>query len=108
MRQQVVLPETPRQRRELAALEEKLRSLPSRGKPLPLRLRNFGTSAEQYLASTGGPLPYMLRLRQIEAQTAEQEALLAAAWRLTAEECARRQLPVPARWRSTSLGWSFA
>ena len=108
MRQQVVLPETPRQRRELAALEEELRSLPSRGKPLPLRLRNFGTSAEQYLASTGGPLPYMLRLREIEAQTAEQEDLLAAAWRLTAEECAGDELAFARRWRSASVGWSFA
>ena len=39
MRQGVVLPETPRQRREKAALEEDLRSIPLTGKPLPVRAR---------------------------------------------------------------------
>ena len=57
LKQQVVLPETPKERRELAALEEDLRSLPGRGRRTRLRLRNFRPSADAYLASTNGPLP---------------------------------------------------
>ena len=87
LRQGVVLPETPRDRRERAALDEDLRSIPLTGKPLPLRLRHFRSSAEAYLASAGGPLPYMLRLRSIEEQTAEREAALADAWHALADEC---------------------
>jgi hypothetical protein len=107
MRQQVVLPETPRQRRELAALEEELRSLPLRGKPLPLRVRNFRTSAEQYLASTGGPLPYMLRLHEIELQTADHEAQLRDAWRLLAADCSGIPDAFAERWQSVARSWSF-
>jgi hypothetical protein len=107
MRQQVVLPDTPRQRRELAALEEELRSLPLRGKPLPLRVRNFRTSAEQYLASTGGPLPYMLRLHEIELQIADHEAQLREAWRLTAGDCGGDPDAFAGRWRSVLRSWSF-
>ena len=73
LRQGVVLPETPRQRRELAALEEDLESITLRGKPLPVRARAFRPSAEAYLVATRGPLPYMLRLREIEQRTAELE-----------------------------------
>ena len=56
--------QTARERRQLSGLEEDLRSSPLRSKPLPLRLRNFRPSAESYLASLGGPLPYMTRLRE--------------------------------------------
>jgi hypothetical protein len=107
MRQQVVLPDTPRQRRELAALDEELRSLPLRGKPLPLRVRNFRTSAEQYLASTSGPLPYMLRLHEIELQIADHDAQLREAWRLTAGECDGDPDAFADRWRSVVGSWSF-
>jgi len=107
MRQQVVLPETPRQRRELAALEEDLRSNPLAGKPLPLRLRNFRSSAEAYLASAGGPLPYMLRLREIDTRTADHEAALAEVWRALADECAGDSGRFARRWKSTVRNWSF-
>jgi len=86
LRQQVVLPETPRQKRELAALEEDLRSMDITGKPLPLRLRNFVSSPEAYLASAGGPLAYMRRLREIELHIAAHEADLAASWRALVRE----------------------
>ena len=68
MRQGVVRPQTPRERRELAGLEEDLRSMPLRGKRAPLRLRNFMPSADAYLAATRGPRPYMLRLRELETE----------------------------------------
>ena len=88
MRQQVVLPETPREKRELAALEEDLRSSPLTGKALPLRLRNFRPSADAYLASAGGPLAYMRRLREIEHAIRTHEEELAASWQQAAGELA--------------------
>jgi hypothetical protein len=80
MRQGVVLPETPRDRRELEGLEADLRDSPLRGRELALRLRNFRPDAGAYLASLGGPLPYMARLREIDALTIEHEQQLADAY----------------------------
>jgi len=79
MRQGVVLPETPRDRRNLEGLEQDVRDSPLRGRELALRLRNFRPDAGSYLASLGGPLPYMARLRDIDALTAEHEERLAEA-----------------------------
>ena len=107
MRQGVVLPETPRERRERAGLEEDLKSIPLTGRPLRLRLRNFRPIAEAYLAAARGPLPYMLRLHEIEVQTADQEAALAEAWRSLAEECDGDASRFARRWRSAARRWSF-
>lgn len=107
LRQQVVLPETPRQRRELAALEDELRSSPLRGRRLPLRLRNFAPSAETYLASTGGPLPYMLRLHEIERQVEAHESALREAWGEAAAACGGDARAFARRWRSLAARWSF-
>ena len=95
MRQGVVRPETPRDRRNLAALEQDLIEHPLTGKALRLRYRNFTADTGSYLASLGGPLPYMVRLREIavrmerhERELAELHAVLggdAAAWRALAE-----------------------
>lgn len=85
LRQGVVLPETPRERRQRAALEEDLQTIPLRGQPLPIRTRLFRPSAETYLVATRGPLPYMVRLRAIEQQTADHEASLGTAWNALAE-----------------------
>jgi hypothetical protein len=107
LRQQVVLPQTPRERRELAALDEELRSIALTGKPLPLRLRNFRTSAEAYLAATGGPLPYMLRLHEIELQIAAHEVALESAWRETAEACESEERAFASRWHAVASRWAF-
>ncbi len=102
----VPLPETPRERRERAGLEEDLRSSPLRGRRLNLRLRNFRPAADGYLAALGGPLPYMLRLREITDQTEAHLRLLGAAWRDLArrtddpDEFARA-------WRERVRVWSF-
>lgn len=87
LRQGVVLPETPRQRRELAALAEDLQTIPLTGSPLPVRPRAFRPTADAYLVATRGPLPYMLRLREIEQGTHELESSLRAAWEALAAEC---------------------
>ncbi|MDQ3066084.1 MAG: hypothetical protein M3R12_02875, partial [Actinomycetota bacterium] len=79
MRQGVILPETPRDRRNLEGLEADMRDLPLRGRELPVRLRNFRPDVGSYLASLGGPLPYMVRLRDIDSLTARHEHALAEA-----------------------------
>jgi hypothetical protein len=107
MRQGVTLPETPRERRQLSDLAVDLEDNPVSGRPLPLRLRNFRPSAEGYLASLGGPLAYMVRLRQIDRLTAEHEAALAATWQELAREHAGDEASFERRWRDTAAAWSF-
>jgi hypothetical protein len=107
MRQQIVLPETPRQKRELAALEEELKSIPLAGRPLSLRARNFRSSPESYLASAGGPLSYMLRLREIERHTARHETSLREAWRALARESADGTGRFARSWLRRVERWSF-
>ena len=80
MRQGVVLPVTPRQRRDLEGLEQDLIDHPLAGKPLRRRYRNFAPDAGHYLASLGGPRPYMARLREIDRETAEHERKLAKSY----------------------------
>ena len=107
MRQGVVLPETPRQRRDREGLEQDVEESPLRGKPLRERLRNFRQNADTYLAALGGPRPYMVRLRAIEAELAEHERQLGEARRALAEECAGDPRAFARRWRETAERWSF-
>jgi len=107
-RQGVVLPETPPQRREEAALEEDLRSIPLTGKPLPVRPRAFRPSADTYLVATRGPLPYMLRLREIEQRIAAHEKQLSDAWHALAEECEGDAARFRRRWRSVAKKAAFS
>ena len=99
LRQGVVLPETPRDRRNLEGLEADLRDSPLRGRELQLRLRNFRPDAGSYLASLGGPLPYMARLREIDALTIEHEQRLAEAYAAVGEDAAA--------WASVARRWDF-
>jgi hypothetical protein len=107
LRQGVVLPETPRQRRELAALAEDLESIELTGKPLPVRARHFRPSAEAYLVATRGPLPYMLRLREIEQRTAAAEEALREAWERLAHECEGSPDQFHDVWTAAAEAWSF-
>jgi hypothetical protein len=76
MRQGATRPETPRDRRERAALEEDLRDSPVAGRPLRRRLRNFRPDASAQLMAIGGPLAWMRRLRNIELALERHEAHL--------------------------------
>jgi hypothetical protein len=76
MRQGVTRPETPRDRRERAALEEDLQESPLAGQPLRRRLRNFRPDATAQLTAIGGPLAWMRRLRKIELALEQHEARL--------------------------------
>lgn len=97
--------QTARERRQLEDITEDLRSSPLRSEALPLRLRNFRPSTEGYLASLGGPLPYMTRLVEIESMTAAHAAALGA-------ERAHVAATVPPErfaeaWREVVERWSF-
>jgi hypothetical protein len=107
LRQGIVLPETPRQRRELAALEEDLDTITLTGKPLPIRVRNFRPTAEAYLVATRGPLPYMLRLREIEQRMADAQASVRDAWEALADECAGDGVRFRHDWIARAEGWRF-
>ena len=100
MRQGVVLPETPRDRRNLEGLEADLRDSPLRGRELPMRLRNFRPDAGSYLASLGGPLPYMARLREIDALTVEHEQELGSVYEGAGGD--------PESWVALAQRWDFS
>jgi len=88
-----VTPPSQRERERLAADRD---VNPLVGARLRRRLRNFRPEPDTYIASLGGPLPYMQRLRQIEELIREHERRLAAAY-------AER----PADWRSVAERWDF-
>jgi hypothetical protein len=107
MRQGVVRPETPRERRERAALEEDLQTISLTGKPLPIRARHFRPAADAYLLATRGPLAYMLRLREIEQRTEQHEAELRAAWHELAEVSDGDAQRFRREWVATAREYSF-
>jgi hypothetical protein len=107
-KQGVVLPETPRLRRERAALEEDLETIPLTGKPLPVRARLFRPSAEAYLVATRGPLPYMVRLREIEQRTEAHESLLREAWYALADDCTAEPARFRSEWLARATSESFS
>jgi hypothetical protein len=90
---------TPSSQAERADLEADAEVNPLVGRPLRRRLRNFTSQPDTYLASLGGPLPYMRRLREIERLTEEHLEALAEAY---AEDGAD-----PDRWQQIALRWDF-
>ena len=98
---------TPPSQRERDRLDGDRDVNPLVGTPLRRRLRNFRAEPDNYLASLGGPLPYMQRLRQIELETEQHERLLADAWRELAAECAGDATAFAKRWRRTAERWNF-
>ena len=107
LRQGVVLPETPIARRQRAALEEDLKEIPLTGRPLPIRARHFRPTAEAYLVATRGPLPYMLRLREIEQRTDDHESELREAWVALAAEYVGEPEAFARAWRTLAATIAF-
>lgn len=87
---------TPPSQRERERLEGDRDLNPLVGSPLRRRLRNFRPEADSFVASLGGPLPYMQRLRQIEELTREHLARLAEAY-----------AELGADWRAVAERWNF-
>jgi hypothetical protein len=99
--------ENDRERREAKRLEEDLDGSPLLGKPLRHRVRNFRPAVDGYLVSLGGPLPYMIRLREIEELTAAHERELAEAWRDLANDRAGDPASFARAWRRRVERWNF-
>jgi len=97
-----------RERAEQTLLDRDLEGSPLRGKPIRGRLRNFRPAVDRYVASLGGPLPYMRRLREIELETEAHERRLAEAWRELAGSCGGDAAEFTRRWRRVAERWSFA
>ena len=73
---------TPPSQRERALVEGDRNVNPLTGRPLRRRMRNFRSEPHSYLASLGGPLPYMRRLRKIEEEIEAHVARLTEAYEL--------------------------
>lgn len=100
--------ENARERRERRILERELEGAPFRGRAIKPQRNFFQPSPESYVTSLGGPLPYMVRLRDIEAETRAHEQALASAWRELAQECGGDEHAFARRWRRVALRWNFA
>jgi hypothetical protein len=90
---------TPPSARERERLDRDRDLNPLVGRPLPRRIRRFRPDADAYVASLGGPLPYMQRLRQIDDEIETHLERLEEAY---AEHGDR-----PERWRRVAARWDF-
>jgi hypothetical protein len=97
---------TPDEARVRDRLTAELADSPLKGRPLRRRLRNFTPDPAGYVASMGGPLPYMQRLRAIEELTEAHLARLEDAWNALAAECGDRA-ELARRWHATAERWTF-
>jgi hypothetical protein len=71
---------TPPSQAERSALAAESEVNPLLGRRLPRRIRRFRAEADRYLASLGGPLPYMQRARQIDDLIEQHTARVAEAY----------------------------
>jgi hypothetical protein len=65
---------------------------PLTGRPLKRRIRRFRPEPDRYLASLGGPLPFMVRLRRIDDAIEALIARLAQAYAERTDDAAWRRL----------------
>jgi hypothetical protein len=94
----------PREREVGDTVALDLEGSPLIGRPQRFRARNFRPTAESYIASLGGPLPWMRRLSQIAEETAEHERQLAEARVALLEEGTD---DFAARWERLARRWRF-
>ena len=80
---------TPPSQRERERIDADRDLNPLVGRPLRRRLRNFRAEPDNFLASLGGPLPYMRRLRQIEDLTDAHLARLEETYAERGRNCRR-------------------
>jgi hypothetical protein len=90
--------DSPRERARGRQLQQELAGTEAVGRPLELRRRHFRPSVDSYVASLGGPLPYMRRLREIDRLSAEHETELEERWRELAIECDADGAAFERRW----------
>ncbi len=99
--------ENVRERREREILERDLAGAPYAGRRIRLRPQPLGPSPESYVAALGGPLPYMVRLREIADETSAHERALEDAWRALSRDCGGDQRAFERRWRRIARRWNF-
>lgn len=97
----------PPEQADARRLAEDIEGSPLKGKPTRRRLRNFRPSLEGYVASQGGPLPYMQRLREIELETEAHLERLAELQSGLAEELSGDAAAFARRWRELAASWNF-
>jgi hypothetical protein len=90
---------TPPSLAEREKLLDEVEINPLTGRPLRRRIRRFRPEPDRYLASLGGPLPYMQRLRQIDEAIDAHAAQVAQAYAERGDD--------PARWRRIAGRWDF-
>ena len=90
---------TPPSQAERRALVDEVDINPLTGAPLKRRIRRFRADADRYLASLGGPLPYMQRLRRIEDAIDDHTRRLSAAHAAHAGDADA--------WRALAERWDF-
>ncbi len=100
-------PETPRDRALRRTLETDLPGSPVVGRPLRRRLRNFRPDPQRYFSALGGPLPWMMRLREIDRAIAEHERLLEEAWQDYRGAFGDRPEELERRWLDLAREWRF-
>ena len=100
--------ENARERHERKILERDLDGAPFARRAVRLQRNFFSPSPESYVTSLGGPLPYMVRLRDIAAETLAHERALAGAWRELASVHAGNPDRFARRWAAKAARWNFA
>jgi hypothetical protein len=100
--------ENARERYERRILERDLEAAPFRNKRVHLRAHPLHRSPESYVASLGGPLPYMIRLREIAEETAAHERALDEAWHAIGDQYRGDAVLFARRWRRLAARWNFA
>jgi hypothetical protein len=90
---------TPASAVERRKLLDEVEVNPLSGRPLKRRIRRFRAEADRYLASLGGPLPYMQRLRQIDDEIESHATRLAEAYAEHGDD--------PEAWRRIAERWDF-
>jgi hypothetical protein len=90
---------TPPSQRERELLAGDAELNPLVGQPVRHRLRNFVADPYSYVASLGGPLPYMRRARRIDEEIQAHLDALEAAYAEHGVD--------PARWRRLADSWDF-
>ena len=80
---------------------------PLKGRQRSPRPRLFRLEADAYIASLGGPLPYMTRLREIDRLTTDALVRLAERRRELQRECAGDPARFALSWRAIASSWRF-
>jgi hypothetical protein len=98
---------SPKEQAQGRALQAEVSGSALAGRPVQLRRRHFRPAADSYIASLGGPLPYMLRLREIERRTDAALAELDELWRELAVDCGEDAAAFAVEWSARARAYDF-